>query len=46
MRGLINRDNPPRYSVWCAWQRAMRRACLRADVAVIAWLLAAREGWE
>jgi len=40
--GLINRKNPPRQSVWQAWQRAKEHAQHRAvrtgDVVQLEWL--------
>lgn len=40
--GLINRENPPRQSVWQSWQRArihaQRRAIRTGDVVQLEWL--------
>jgi hypothetical protein len=45
MRGIMNKDNPPKVSVWRAWRQAMAAALLAGDMAQVCWLLSAAAGF-
>jgi hypothetical protein len=45
MRGIMNKDCPPKVSVWKAWRQALATALLAGDMSQVCWLLSAAAGF-